>query len=56
VRVGLAAKKSADETVSELKALRDLGVRHVVLETRARDLADMVALHERFSAEVRPRL
>jgi probable F420-dependent oxidoreductase len=56
VRVGLAARKSADETVSELKALRDLGVRHVVLETRARDLADMVALHERFSAEVRPRL
>jgi probable F420-dependent oxidoreductase len=56
VRIGLAARRSADELVSELKALRDLGVRHVVLESRARDLADMVAIHERFSTEVRPRL
>jgi probable F420-dependent oxidoreductase len=56
VRVGLAARKSADEMVSDLKALRDLGVRHVVLEARVRDLADMIAIHERFSAEVRPRV
>jgi hypothetical protein len=42
--------------VDDLGALRELGVRHVVLEARARDLADMLAIHERFATEVRPRL
>lgn len=56
VRVGLPARKAADELVGELRALRDLGVAHVVLESRVRDLGDMVALYERFAAEVRPRL
>lgn len=56
VRVGLAAKRSAGEMVDDLGALRELGVRHVVLEARARDLADMLAIHERFATEVRPRL
>jgi probable F420-dependent oxidoreductase len=55
-RVGLPAKKSADELVAELRALRDLGITHVVLETRARDLADMVAVYERFAGDVRPRV
>jgi probable F420-dependent oxidoreductase len=56
VRMGLAARRSADELVGELKALRDLGVSHVVLETRMRDLDDMVATFERFAHDVRPRV
>ena len=56
VRVGLSAKKSADETVAELRALSDLGVRHVILETRMRDLDDMLAIYERFAGDVRSRL
>ena len=55
-RVGLPAKKGAHELVAELRALRELGIAHVVLETRARDLADMVAVYERFAGDVRPRL
>jgi hypothetical protein len=39
-----------------LKALRDAGMTHVVLESRARDLADMTQLYERFAADVLPRL
>lgn len=56
VRVGLSARKPAGELVDELSAFADLGVRHVVLESRARDLAEMAGLYERFAAEVRPRL
>ena len=55
-RVGLAAKRPADEVLAELKALRDLGVSHVILESRARDLDEMAALYEKFAREVRPRL
>lgn len=55
-RVGLAARRPADEVLAELKALRDLGVSHVILESRARDLDEMAALYERFAQEVRPRL
>jgi probable F420-dependent oxidoreductase len=55
-RIGLAARRSADELVGELKALRDLGVRHVILESRVRDLEDMLATYERFARDVRPRL
>jgi probable F420-dependent oxidoreductase len=56
VRLGLAARKSADELVAELTALRDLGVRHVILEARARDLEDMTATYTRFAADVRSKL
>ncbi len=56
VRVGLPARKPADELVGELRALAGLGVSHVVLESRARDLAEMAGLYERFAAEVRSRL
>ena len=52
-RLGLPARKSAAELVSELRALRDLGVAHVILESRARDLPDMVATYERFTHDVR---
>jgi len=55
-RVGLPARKSADELVSELRALRDLGVHHVILESRMRDLPEMTNTYERFARDVRPRL
>jgi probable F420-dependent oxidoreductase len=55
-RIGLARHRPAAELLAELRALRDLGVRHVILESRARDLADMVAIHERFATDVRGRL
>lgn len=55
-RIGLSAKRPADELVAELGALRELGVRHVVLETAARDPEQMVAIYERFARDVRPRL
>ena len=55
-RVGLAARRSADELLAELKALRDLGVSHVILESRARDLGEMAELYEKFARDVRPRL
>ncbi|MBI2206036.1 MAG: LLM class F420-dependent oxidoreductase [Candidatus Rokubacteria bacterium] len=55
-RIGLASRRPADEVVAEIKGLADLGVSHVVLETRMRDLDDMVATYERFARDVRPRL
>jgi probable F420-dependent oxidoreductase len=55
-RIGLPARRPATELVEELKGLRDLGVSHVVLESRVRDLADMTQTYERFAAEVRSRL
>jgi probable F420-dependent oxidoreductase len=55
-RIGLARHRPSAELLAEVRALRDLGVRHVILESRAGDLAEMVATHERFAAEVRARL
>ena len=55
-RVGLPARKSADELVTELRALRDMGVGHVILESRMRDIPEMTATYERFAREVRARL
>ena len=55
-RLGLPARKSADELVTELGALRDLGVAHVILESRMRDLPEMTATYERFAKDVRPRV
>jgi alkanesulfonate monooxygenase SsuD/methylene tetrahydromethanopterin reductase-like flavin-dependent oxidoreductase (luciferase family) len=55
-RIGLPAKRPAAEMVAELGALRDVGVTHVVLESRVRDLADMSSMYERFASEVLPRL
>ena len=55
-RIGLSARRSSDDVVDELKALRDLGVSHVVLESRARGLEDMAAVYETFARDVRPRL
>jgi probable F420-dependent oxidoreductase len=56
VRMGLPGRKPPAELVSELRALSDHGVRHVVLESRARDLPEMLATYERFAADVRPHL
>ena len=55
-RVGLPARKPADEAVAELRTLAGLGITHVVLETRARGLDDMVVTCERFAREVRAKL
>jgi probable F420-dependent oxidoreductase len=55
-RIGLPAKRSADDLVADLRALRDLGIAHVVLEARALELSDMNAIYERFANDVRPRV
>jgi alkanesulfonate monooxygenase SsuD/methylene tetrahydromethanopterin reductase-like flavin-dependent oxidoreductase (luciferase family) len=52
-RLGLSAKRPPADLLSELRALRDLGVAHVILETQMRDVAEMSATYERFAAEVR---
>jgi alkanesulfonate monooxygenase SsuD/methylene tetrahydromethanopterin reductase-like flavin-dependent oxidoreductase (luciferase family) len=56
VRLGLPGRKPSAELVHELRALGELGVRHVVLESRARELAEMATTYERFAEQVRPRL
>jgi probable F420-dependent oxidoreductase len=56
VRMGLPAKRASAEVLDELKALRDLGVRHVILETRVTDVDDATRTLERFVGEVRARL
>jgi hypothetical protein len=55
-RLGLPGKKPGAELLAEVKALRDLGVEHVILEPAARDLASMTAAIERFAADVRAKL
>jgi probable F420-dependent oxidoreductase len=52
-RLGLSAKRPPADLLTELRALRDLGVAHVVLESQMRDVAQMSATYERFAAEVR---
>jgi len=68
VRLGLAfrdtpagpARKqlqgTPDEIVERLRQYRDLGTETIILETRYRDLDDLVGLYERFAREVRPAL
>jgi probable F420-dependent oxidoreductase len=55
-RLGLSAKRPADDLLAELRALSDLGVAHVILESRMRDVAEMTDIYERFATEVRARL
>jgi len=52
-RLGLPGKKPSAELLSEVRALADLGVDHVILEPAARDLASMTGAIERFASEVR---
>jgi probable F420-dependent oxidoreductase len=56
VRMGLPAKRDAAEVLDELKALRDVGVSHVIVETRVTDVDDSSRILERFVSEVRTRL
>ena len=56
VRMAMPAKRTADDALAELEALRDLGVRHVVLETRVTDVDDTSRILERFVNDVRARL
>ena len=55
-RVGLPARKTAEELIAELRALRDMGVGHVILESRMRDIPEMTQTYERFAKDVRARL
>ena len=55
-RLGLSAKRPAAEMVAELRALRELGVGHLIVEPRQRDVGEMVETYERFAGEVRARL
>ena len=52
-RLGVPARYDADALVREIRALAELGVRHLVLESRVRDLTDMIQIYERFAADVR---
>ena len=55
-RLGLPARQDPQALVGELRALRDLGVSHVILESRVRDLEDLTEIYERFARDVRPQL
>jgi len=47
---------SPEQVVEDLVAFRDLGVDSVLLETRYRDLQEMLGIYETFAREIRPRL
>jgi len=47
---------SRDQVVADLTAFRDLGVESMLLETRYRDLDDMIGIYESFAADIRPRI
>jgi len=55
-RMGLPARQDADALVSEIRDLAGLGVNHVILESRVRDLDDLTAIYEKFAKDVRPRI
>ena len=55
-RLGLPARQDADALVREIRALADLGVSHLILESRVRDLDDMITIYEKFARDVRPRV
>jgi probable F420-dependent oxidoreductase len=45
---------SVDQILADLTAFRDLGVESILLETRYRDLAEMLAIYETFARDLRP--
>jgi alkanesulfonate monooxygenase SsuD/methylene tetrahydromethanopterin reductase-like flavin-dependent oxidoreductase (luciferase family) len=55
-RLGLPARKPAEAVAAEIRGLRDLGVSHVLLESRTGTAEEMAAVYERFVREVRPAL
>jgi hypothetical protein len=40
----------------EIRDLAGLGVSHLILESRVRDLDDMTAIYDKFAREIRPRI
>lgn len=68
VRAGLSIRQSSlgpdrkplqgsrDQILADLAAFRDLGVESILLETRYRDLAEMLGIYETFAREFRPRV
>ena len=55
-RVGLPARQDSAVLVREIRELAELGVSHVILESRVRGLDDMTAIYEKFARETRPRI
>jgi probable F420-dependent oxidoreductase len=55
-RLGVPAKREPEALAREIKALAALGVSHVILESRARDLADLTSIYEKFASDVRSKL
>lgn len=47
---------SRDQVIADLAAFRHLGVESMLLETRYRDLDDMIGIYESFAADIRPQL
>lgn len=47
---------SRDQVIADLAAFRDLGVESMLLETRYRDLDDMIGIYEAFAADIRPQI
>ncbi|HVQ75190.1 MAG TPA: hypothetical protein VMT79_06590 [Candidatus Binatia bacterium] len=45
---------TSDQIVGDLRQLRDLHVDTVLLETRTRDLDDLLGIYETFAREIRP--
>ena len=48
-RMGLPTKQPAAETLASVRALRDIGVQHLILEPAVRDAATMTTVIERFA-------
>ena len=56
VRMGFAAKRASTDALAELQELRQIGVGHIVVETRVTDVDDSTRILERFVSEVRAKL
>jgi hypothetical protein len=47
---------SREQVIGDLAAFRALGVESMLLETRYRDLDDMIGIYETFAADIRPQI
>jgi probable F420-dependent oxidoreductase len=56
VRMAVPAKRPSAEVLAEVHALREIGVSHVLVETRVTDVDDSTRILERFVSEVRAKL
>ena len=50
------AKRDLDQIVGDLRQFKALGVRHVLMEARYRDLDDMVQIFRTFARDIRPQV